>query len=262
VGNYPTSLIDPSGLIWGKLDSGNVYQYRWFESQEELEAAGAQNIQFLPNGGYVYQNVAGTFTRLDEKSNSYDEFTSYAQAFYGTHGEVGDHYLSGQGATLNLFFAGQGVANLARLGATAAVGTLFRPTQLTTLGEGLGTVGAFRAALNVGSRRTLAYASSTIEGESQFLISVSGQAARAGTVGAPTGRLFQTFVVKGYDRVLDAEVKILERIGQGIGNQQARGFVNLFVDRGMCPSCGGVANQFMTRFPNVQVTVREFPFKF
>jgi RHS repeat-associated protein len=262
VGNYPTVLTDPAGLIWGQLTTGFGTRYYWYKDEEELKAAGATVVTANRVGAFTYETASGHFVRLDLSKNSWDLFETSEQAFYNSHepNAGGQHYLGGQAQTLELFSLGAGGGSLLK-GAGSFSRSLFN-YEFTTLGSGIGTTAALRTTYNVSAKRALGYASFEIEGSTGFLVGVNGQSARAGTVEVPSARLFQTMEVGGFTRAFDAEVKILERIGQGISNPQARGAINLFVDRPVCASCGGVINQFRTRFPNVDVTVKVVPYKF
>lgn len=255
--NNPLKYIDPSGLIWGYYtDDKGKGHYHWYDNEDALKAAGATVVR-----NFIYEAENGKWIRLNSSENKWEAYDYKDQAIEQTHGPLGDNSTAGDQAFS--FGLGQtggrivfGLVNRALRG---IAGTFFGRVTAGATEEGLERVAQIRTDLNVGAGRHIAFANYNIAGESGELIAVSGQAARAGTVGVPTTRLFKTFEVGGFNRAFDSEVKILERIGQGINNPSSKGTVNLFSERPVCASCGNVVNQFKQRFPNVQVKVDSGP---
>ncbi len=69
-------------------------------------------------------------------------------------------------------------------------------------------------------------------------------------------RVFDTSVVKDFDREVDTESKILEEIASQLGNNRdATGTIDLFTTREPCASCRGVMSQFMDRYPNIEINI-------
>jgi RHS repeat-associated protein len=104
----------------------------------------------------------------------------------------------------------------------------------------------------IGANRSMAGATWDINGVAGQGVTVSGRAARAGTLGMPANPIFAA------TRGFDAEQKILENIAQGLP-LNSTGTVNLYISPGasvdpaepICPSCQGVISQFQQRFPGI-----------
>ena len=59
-------------------------------------------------------------------------------------------------------------------------------------------------------------------------------------------------------RNTDSEYKILDNLADQLGsNTNAKGTVNIFTERPACGSCQNVAEQFMQRYPNIKVVIRD-----
>ncbi len=59
-------------------------------------------------------------------------------------------------------------------------------------------------------------------------------------------------------RNTDSEYKILDNLADQLGdNTTAKGTVNIFTERPACDSCQNVAEQFMERYPNIEVIIRD-----
>ncbi|RYE50778.1 MAG: hypothetical protein EOP48_19235 [Sphingobacteriales bacterium] len=111
-----------------------------------------------------------------------------------------------------------------------------------------------RAAYSIGKTRNIASLGGEIEGVGFYSIGISGQSARAGTVGVPVLRRFTTQEVGGYDRLFDSEVKVLEDFAnQFHKTPNVKGTLTLTSERTFCTSCSGVIDQFKQMFPNVKV---------
>jgi len=93
--NNPLKYTDPSGLIWGSVTQNGQSQYIWYENEEEMEKAGATAVQFDSAFRFIYTagpgEHEGKFILLDQNRNHWEAFETREQAFYGTHGEVGDN---------------------------------------------------------------------------------------------------------------------------------------------------------------------------
>ncbi|MEW6126593.1 MAG: RHS repeat-associated core domain-containing protein [Acidobacteriota bacterium] len=86
--NNPMKYIDSSGLIWGSIQtqSGDttITNYYWYETQAELEKAGATAVQFDDSGIYAYQANTGEYIRLEKDSQNWQgHFTSRDDAILG-----------------------------------------------------------------------------------------------------------------------------------------------------------------------------------
>jgi hypothetical protein len=114
-----------------------------------------------------------------------------------------------------------------------------------------------RQELGVGRARNIAIAEFQIGGDTDELIAVSGQAARAGTVGLPQNPLFETFEVPpGHSRAFDSEYKLLEALASRyVQTPEVQGTVYLFTERPPCASCRNVIEQFRQQFPNIRLNV-------
>jgi RHS repeat-associated protein len=155
VGNHPTGLTDPAGLIWGELTTGFGTRYFWYEDEEKLKAAGATVVKENRPGAFTYETASGHWVRLDLTKNSWGLFDTSEQAFYNSHEPYagGQHHLAGQAQTLDIFSLGAGGAGLLK-----SAGSLSRNLfnyEFTTLGSGIGTTAALRTAYNVSAKRAL-----------------------------------------------------------------------------------------------------------
>ena len=85
---------------------------------------------------------------------------------------------------------------------------------------------------------------------------ITDTGADLGYVLQKSDRIFQTQLVNGFDRAVDTEAKLLEKIASKLGsNTTARGAIQLFTERAPCASCQSVINQFRERFPNIDLQV-------
>jgi RHS repeat-associated protein len=65
--NHPLILVDPNGLIWGfYTDADGKGHYHWFNSQAELEAAGASVVTT-----FIYKSAYGTWVTLNPNAKEY-----------------------------------------------------------------------------------------------------------------------------------------------------------------------------------------------
>ena len=124
--------------------------------------------------------------------------------------------------------------------------------------EGLRRVAEIREALNIGTRRNIAFAEVEIDGQVDELIAVSGRASRPGTVNLPAELRFSLFSVGPNPRTLDAERKILENLAVRL-TPESRGTVRLFSERIPCLSCAGALQQFREAFPHIRLVVTHGP---
>lgn len=87
-------------------------------------------------------------------------------------------------------------------------------------------------------------------------IAISGNSSTAGTVSMvnDSKRVFETFSVRGYDRVFDSEVKLLENFAETYkATPNIEGVLKLTSERQFCSSCTGVIEQFKKMFPKVKL---------
>jgi RHS repeat-associated protein len=136
--NNPLIYVDPSGMIWGFLQTNVGDRYVWYKDEEELKAAGATVVTTNDRWGiaFTYQAAGGAWIRLDLSQNSWRPFETEGEAYFGrTYSEGGSSNLGDLGLTLNTFGAVQGGFGLTRFGATA-LGRLFTGagSETTTLG--------------------------------------------------------------------------------------------------------------------------------
>jgi len=124
--------------------------------------------------------------------------------------------------------------------------------------ESLNKINQTRQEFNIGSKRNIAFAVYEISGKKGELIGISGNAERAGTVGIPEKRIFDTITTGNNPRTLDSEVKILESLASNL-SENASGKVYLFSELPFCISCEGVINQFKQKFPNIDLVVNHGP---
>jgi RHS repeat-associated protein len=259
--NNPLANGDPDGreveVCFNEENGTRCSKYK--DRQFDDAKKSLQNAGFTLKGGKIFNDVGeqvGTYTRLSDDSLSplangllYGRQSLGARAD-GMKGLIGIHIAVGVGGGTI------GGVGLAALGGGSGV---------TTLGEGIGTFARLRnlfsAGGRIGANRTMAYATYEIEGTTGTAVNVSGEASRAGLWNIGT-RLFQTFEHGGFSRAFDAEVKVLEEIGGGVTNPSARGIINMFVEKAPCPSCSGVISQFRAAFPNIELIVKSFPFRF
>ncbi len=117
---------------------------------------------------------------------------------------------------------------------------------------GLERTQTIRKALDVGRRRTVAFARVDVRGVSDEVVGVSGEAFRKssllgdGRVAGNTSRL-------GPGR-LDAEVKILDDL-RGRLDLNSSGTIDLFVDRAVCGNRAAAILEFRRLFPSIRLNV-------
>jgi RHS repeat-associated protein len=113
-------------------------------------------------------------------------------------------------------------------------------------------VSKIRSVLNVSRGKNIAIANAELDDVVRQYVAISGEVETRGNVGAPAVREFQTFVVNGFSRAFDAEVKILEDLAARL-TPTSRGTVELFSDFPICSSCQEVIRQFEEKFPYVRL---------
>ena len=61
---------------------------------------------------------------------------------------------------------------------------------------------------------------------------------------------------KPYNRNKDAEYQLFSNIADRLGNNhQATGKITIYTEKPVCTSCSGVAQQFKSRYPNINVQI-------
>lgn len=136
----------------------------------------------------------------------------------------------------------------------AAVGqTIVQSTE-----QSMNKINQIREEFNVGSKRNITFADYEIDGKIGELIGVSGNAERAGTVGFPENRMFETVSTGNNPRTVDSEVKILENLALNL-SKDFSGKEYLFSELPFCISCSGVINQFKLKFPLIEIIVGHGP---
>ncbi len=125
------------------------------------------------------------------------------------------------------------------------------------IAEYLARIASIRDELGVSRFKNIAVADFQIGDDSGFLIAVSGQATRPGTVGLPNSPVFTPFEVPpGHSRAYDSEYKILEELaGRYAPTPAVSGTIELFTERPPCASCSFVIEQFRQRFSNITLRV-------
>ena len=249
VGNDPASRIDPTGLdgwtrFWGGLKAvggglqavgGATFALVTAETGVGVVVGGVVAVKGADN---FQAGLRQLFSGEETNTLTYEAVKKLTgDCTAATVVDVGIDLVGGTGVALR-------TAQMAR--------------EAAQIEAGLARVAQARNALTVGQGRNIAVAEVNIAGGgTQELIGVSGQAARPGTVGNPTQRLFETFEV-GHSRAFDSEVKILEDVASRI-SPETRGTINLFSERAVCDSCSSVINQFRQMFPNMNVNVTSGP---
>ncbi|MEP7341607.1 MAG: RHS repeat-associated core domain-containing protein, partial [Acidobacteriota bacterium] len=112
--NRPLKFTDPSGLIWGFLETNGGDSYVWYNDEAALKAAGATVVNAnAPGNAFVYQAVGEAYIRLDLGMNYWRGYETKGEADLGrTLSEDGSSALGDLGNTLNLFMGVQGAGNL------------------------------------------------------------------------------------------------------------------------------------------------------
>ncbi len=111
-----------------------------------------------------------------------------------------------------------------------------------------------RSALNIGKHKNIAYADYFTTSGIGTMIAESGKDSRAGTVGMPSVRRYQTGFA-GFPRKFDSEVKLYENLALKF-NSSTKGLVKLVSERIICRSCGRVGRLFKRDFPSVFVITK------
>src|SRR5205085_7400848 len=71
--NHPLVLIDPDGLIWGTYEKDGVTHLHWYDTQKELEAAGATAY----TGSLIYQTASGWISLSPNSGQWTRSYTEY-----------------------------------------------------------------------------------------------------------------------------------------------------------------------------------------
>jgi RHS repeat-associated protein len=123
-------------------------------------------------------------------------------------------------------------------------------------------VAGLRNSGTVGGGRNIAGANVAIDGQApDLLLSVSGQAERAGTVpgigAAGNPQRFIPTATGVNNRFADSEFKLLNFVANRLGasSDTVSGTIDLHSELPVCTSCGSVIGQFQRAFPNVTVNV-------
>jgi RHS repeat-associated protein len=150
--NYPLGCTDPSGLIWGFLQTNAGDSYVWYKTKEEMDAAGATAVNANANSNaFVYQAANGAFIRLDLGQNSWRGYETEGEAYIGrTLADDGSSSLGDLGETFNIILGAQGAAGLARLGGGSALarilGTRSTSTSLVNAQEEIFDAAVFQSS--------------------------------------------------------------------------------------------------------------------
>jgi RHS repeat-associated protein len=137
--NNPLTYVDPSGLIWGKLETNGGDRYVWYKDQTALEAAGAAAVSANASNSsnaFIYEAAGGAYVRLDLSANFWYGYETAGEAHLGhTASQGGFTTEQSYGLTLNTVGAAQGGFGVARLGG-AALSRIFTGagSEITTLG--------------------------------------------------------------------------------------------------------------------------------
>jgi len=107
--------------------------------------------------------------------------------------------------------------------------------------------------LGVSAKKNIAAMEATIDGAApRTTIATSGVHVNPGEVGMPATRLFTP---PNPSRAFDSEVFLFEDLAQGL-RPKSIGTINLYSELTVCPSCGGVIDQFRARFPGIRINIR------
>jgi hypothetical protein len=123
---------------------------------------------------------------------------------------------------------------------------------------GLRIVDRMRQLFHTDSARNIAFADTAIEGQTpRRLVGISGAEAPMGTAPVPTQRRFQPRQTRGaIPTEVDSEAKRLEALAADLP-QDAQGTISMFSERGPCPSCRRIIQQFRALFPNINLIVTD-----
>jgi RHS repeat-associated protein len=142
--NSPLVYVDPSGLIWGKLETNGGDRYIWYKDQAALEAAGATVISANASNNsnaFIYEGIGDAYVRLDLSANSWYAYETSGEAHLGhTAAQGGFTTEQSYGLTLSTVGVVQGGFGLAKLGGTA-LSRIFTGagSEITTLSLSGGT---------------------------------------------------------------------------------------------------------------------------
>ena len=81
--NNPLVFVDPMGMIWGYASSGGLRQYKWFDTEDDLKAAGYQayNSNYAINGdgtGYYLSPIGPSYLQFNSSQFSSEMWASLA----------------------------------------------------------------------------------------------------------------------------------------------------------------------------------------
>jgi RHS repeat-associated protein len=236
--NHPLKFTDTTGLIWGFLQSNAGDRYVWYNSKEELDAAGATVItaNALGNGdAFVYQAANGAFIRLDLSRNSWQGFETEGEAQIDrTMAEDGSSALGDLGNTFNLFTGAHGVAGLsASLGRAA----FLRAT----------TTQVFRVEALAGTNTRLLINETgqvTVQGENMLFLNFGVESRAGDFLAKRLAQGFEDSVIKSF-RVQKSFLKELQ------SSAVLEGGASLFPWRPLLVDVK-VANQFGLRYAQIE----------
>ena len=118
--------------------------------------------------------------------------------------------------------------------------------------EAKATIDALKKAYDIGSGQNLGVRLSDIAGKVEQGAVGSGYRATSEYINPA----LKEFSYQSLRRVTDSESQILEYYRQQLQNNPvAEGTIRLFTERHPCPTCVGVINQFVEKFPNIQLYV-------
>jgi RHS repeat-associated protein len=244
-GNNPTTYGDPSGtkreVCYIGGDCQTYTDDGFAEAKKILEGLG-----YTVSKGKIHDEngeLVGTYRRI-----SFDDLPDSSNKILFENARFAP--------ALEKFATVGGAVAVAVLAAIVGGSALLGGRGLLLFGDGqvsLGHIANVRTTLGIGRSRAMAQAVFKVEGQSGTMTAASGES----TLGSPIGQPFVFNVLKNHG--FHAEQKLLETLAVRFP-ETARGIVRLTIDHPPCASCTGVINQFIARYPNIQVVVKNFPF--
>ncbi|KAA2243181.1 hypothetical protein F0L74_11745 [Chitinophaga agrisoli] len=112
---------------------------------------------------------------------------------------------------------------------------------------------------SIGRGRNIAYMEGIVEGEPFYEFAVSGENMSQGVQLSLDGsRSFRNFRVNNVrTNGWDSEVKLFEHFTKKFGPDPVKGKLKLVTERTMCPGCRLNLEQFRTKFPDLELEIKE-----
>ncbi|QHS58053.1 deaminase domain-containing protein [Chitinophaga agri] len=260
--------VDLDGLEYVKRFPNFEYTGEWYDYISAIDNGAINVINIVPDfwnsAVFTYQSIRGGTYGQDLKKDFQDvgngvkslgtqlwnnplgTLTSPQALEFGT-----SIYLAGKLPIITKNVAST-VANSSTKVAELAFNNFGRAIEIR---EAASKIDFVRNIFGIKTTRNIALLEGEIEGIKINQIGVSGPEEVQGIAPIPKSRVFKTIEAKGYERMLDSEVKVLENFVNGHPDRSIRGSLTLTSERAFCESCSGVVEQFKEMYPNVQVSV-------